>query len=726
MSLSDKLLEERRRRLETERLLELKQAQLATSHRNLDHRAQELARQLVSSRAEVETVLDENQRVRSDLDAAKEKIALVERRLWQSIETVRDGFAFYDSDLKLIMANHAFLVIFDGMEDVKSGANYMTILQALTDEGIVNVGDMTPKAWRQKMMDRIILPQPPPVILQLWNGNHIRMTDRRNVDGNLVTIGTDITTSVEKEAALRQATAMAEKANRAKSTFLAHMSHEIRTPMNGVVGMADMLSETELDDDQRLFVDTIRSSAEALLVIVNDVLDYSKIEANRLELIERPFDPEKAVQDVILLLRPSAQEKGLELILDYDLFLPQELVGDVGRIRQVLTNFMSNAIKFTECGQVLVKVMGEIDELTGETTLCIAVEDTGIGISKSEVDRIFGAYNQVENTRNLEFDGTGLGLSISQKLIELMGGHITVESQPGVGSQFSFRIPVGVQRDQTETVPNLPDGLRRVLVVDQPGTNRSVLSRQLERLGLGVLECADQNKAFDMTGPGIDLVIADQDILRGSGLEYAQAVRRSGNLVPILMLCADPEKMERHPDGGDLTAILPKPLARNTLIQSLEALGPILEAAQAQAGRMGLRKMKVLAADDNKTNRLVFAQMLKTLPLDLIYAQNGKEAVQAYEQQQIDLVFMDISMPVMDGLEATAAIRQIETGTDRRVPIIALTANVLANDTKSVFEAGLDDYLTKPMRQSALVQLLRAYQPKDTLPLDAEDQPEVG
>ena len=353
MSLANKLSEERRARLAAERLLEQKQAELQAANRKLGKHAQQLTHEIVDARAqvetvrtEVETVRNENARVKSDLNEANQKVELLERRLWHSIETIQDGFAFFDSDSRMIAANGAWLSIFDGLEAVQPGISYVEILQFCTEEGIVNIGDHTPSEWREKMLDRWQSPNPEPEVIRLWNGSYIKVFDQRGHGGDVVSLAMNITDTVRYEERLKDARAKAEAASRAKSSFLANMSHEIRTPMNGVVGMADLLKDTELTDEQLLYAETIKNSGEALLVIINDVLDYSKIEAEKLVLHSEPFDLERAVHEVIMLIQPTARDKEIDLLIDYDMFLPTQFTGDRGRIRQVITNLMGNAVKF--------------------------------------------------------------------------------------------------------------------------------------------------------------------------------------------------------------------------------------------------------------------------------------------------------------------------------------------------------------------------------------------
>ncbi len=725
MSLASKLTEERRSRLAAERMLELKQAELFAANRKLGLHAQQLTEEIVETRAEVATIRGENQRVKSDLSVANEKIAIAERRLWHSIETINDGFAFFNADNEMIMANRSYLVIFDELEIIKPGVNYITILQMLTDEGIVDTGMLKPADWRQMMTERWHQPAPEPVTIRLWNGNYIKLVDQRGPDGDMVSLGLDITATVEYEEKLKEARAVAESANRAKSAFLANMSHEIRTPMNGVVGMSHVLADTDLTDEQRLYVDTIRNSGEALLVIINDVLDYSKIEASKLELHPEPFDLEKTIQGILTLLQPSARDKGLTLLLDYDLFLPTRLIGDPGRIRQVLTNLVGNAVKFTNEGHVLVRVTGVPDEVTGTLALHLSIEDTGIGIPPDMVGHIFGEFNQVENERNRQFDGTGLGLAISQRLIGMMGGDIWVTSEEGVGSCFCFRVPL-TMTEVGGRLPNpFPATLRRVLIVDASEVNRGILLRQLEKLGLDVTACADGAGALAALGQGFDLILTDHDMPGMTGLELAEAMREAGCVTPVMLLSTNPDRARRDPRQVHVKAILQKPLQRKELFACLGSLQPqpsadVAAPSSATALPQALRPLRILAAEDNKTNQLVFRKMIKDLAVDLTFANNGEEAVALFREVMPDIVFMDISMPKMDGKQATRAIREIERKTGGHVPIVALTAHAMDGDDKSILEAGLDHYLTKPLRKPAIVAQIEAAMGDAHLPLHAE------
>lgn len=735
MSLANKLALERRGRLAAERLLELKQAELSAANRKLGLHAAALQGEIVETRAEVATVKTENERFKTELGQANQKVEIAERRLWHSVQTITDGFAFFDSDNRMIAANGSYLAIFDGHELIRPGVHYVTILQTLTDEGIVNTGNLAADDWRRLMTERWMNPEPEPITIRLWNDQYVKLVDRRGQGGDIVSLGLNITASVEYEKQLKTARAEAEAASRAKSAFLANMSHEIRTPMNGVVGMAELLGDTGLSEEQRLYVDTIKNSGEALLVIINDVLDYSKIEAEKLQLHPEPFDLERCIHEVMMLLQPSAREKNLTLLVDFDLFLPTTYIGDPGRMRQVLTNLMGNAVKFTSEGHVLVRVTGVPDVENGQAAVTIVIEDTGIGIPDDKVDHIFGEFNQVENERNRQFDGTGLGLAISQRLVGLMQGEMWVTSEDGVGSCFGFRIPLALSTEALPEHPPVPDGLRRVLVVDDVDANRTILRRQLEQIGLGVVTCANGVEAMKNL-EGIDLVLSDHNMPEMDGLELAVAMRAQGIETPIILLSSNPGFASSDPGAGHLHAILQKPVPRVDLFERLQSVGPLITREPTPGVTpMPLtpvadpepRKMRVLAAEDNKTNRLVFTKMVKDADIDLKFANNGLEAVELFQSFAPDIIFMDISMPKMDGKEATAEIRRIEGETGGHVPIIALTAHAMDGDDQGILASGIDHYLTKPLRKPEIHGKLRELCPETALaPLPDEAVLQAG
>lgn len=732
MSLADKLAQERRARLAAERLLELKQAELFSANRKLGNHARALSDEIVETRAEVATVRNENVRVKSDLTVANQKIEIAERRLWHSIETIEDGFAVFDVDNRMVTANVAYLSVFDGLDDVKPGVSYIEILQFLTEEGIVNTGSLCAADWRAMMTRRWHMPSPEPVVIEFWNKQFVKLVDKRGQGGDVVSLGLNITASVRYERELKEARINAEAANRTKSAFLANMSHEIRTPMNGVVGMADLLAETALTEEQRLYVNTVKKSGEALLVIINDVLDYSKIEAEKLVLRPVPFDLEQCVHEVLMLLQPSAREKGIDLLVDYDLFLPTEFIGDPGRIRQVLTNLIGNAVKFTSAGHVLVRVTGTPDAETGETEIHFAIEDTGIGIPEDKIGHVFGEFNQVEDDRNRQFEGTGLGLAISQRLVAMMRGSVWVESEVDVGSCFGFNLRLPTVHAASPEPTEIPTNLRHILLVDNLQANQGILQKRLEQLGLSVTCCNSGDEALARLDETVDLVLTDHNLPDMDGLNLASAIRAANHATPILLLSSNPDHAEQDPARDHLRAILQKPVTRRELLAQLHgfksAKSPPEETTQSQEIGPGSdpvadqvpRLMRVLAAEDNKTNQLVFRKMVKTLNIDLRIACNGVEAVEAFETFAPDMIFMDISMPKMDGKEATQKIRRLESETGGHVPIVALTAHAMEGDEQGILAAGLDHYLTKPLRKAAIHGKIFELCPADAEPPQAE------
>ncbi len=724
MSLVNKLAEERRARLAAERLLELKQAELFAANRKLGRHARALSEEIHETRAQVQTVQDENRRVKSDLSVAHQKVEIAERRLWHSIETIQDGFAFFDLDDRMIAANHAYLSVFDGLEEVCPGITYSRILQLLTEEGIVNIEDHRPADWRAMMQRRWEMPMPEPTVIRLWNGQYIKLIDQRGKGGDVVSLALNITETIRYQKDLKTARERAEAASRAKSSFLANMSHEIRTPMNGVVGMAELLADSALTDEQRLYVNTIKTSGEALLVIINDVLDYSKIEAQRLSLNPEPFDLERAIHEVVLLLQPGARQKNLDLLVDYDLFLPTLFVGDPGRLRQVLTNLVGNAVKFTATGHVLIRVVGMQADNSPTGQIHITVEDTGIGIAADKLQHVFGEFNQVEDANNRRFEGTGLGLAITQRLIGLMGGQIWVDSEQGKGSVFGFRLSLPVA-DSTAGDPAqvgisaAVHGLRHALVVDPHPANREILSRQLRAMGIMVTACSSGAEALDKLTDQIDLILTEHAMAAMDGLELAEALHHKGTRAPVLLLTANPGFAEQDPARPYLKGILQKPTPRRALFAALAGLCPTEAALPAPTPITAPpspqnRLMRILAAEDNMTNRLVFSRMVQHLQIDLRFAVNGREAVEICQTFQPDLIFMDISMPEMDGKQATQTIRQTEQTTGGPpVPIIAMTAHAMEGDREAILACGLDDYLSKPLRKAMLVDLVKAHCPAD-------------
>ncbi|OYX20886.1 MAG: hybrid sensor histidine kinase/response regulator [Rhodobacterales bacterium 32-66-9] len=630
-------------------------------------------------------------------------------RIWAAIDVLPDGFVLFDREERLLACNQRYREMFpDSAPLMQPGVTFEDLLRNGLKNGHVPEAAGREEVW---LADRMQHFRAADTIAEttLAGGRVILESDHVTPDGGRVGLRTDITAMRDQQAQLEAARKAAEAANRAKSAFLANMSHEIRTPMNGVVGMAELLCDTALTEEQRLFAETIRSSGEALLVIINDILDYSKIEAERLTLRPEPFDLERTIHEVTMLLQPRAREKGIDLMIDFDMFLPTRFVGDPGRLRQVLTNLIGNAVKFTEKGHVLTRVVG-IDDADGAQTLHVTVEDTGIGIAPDYLDHIFGEFNQVEDERNRKFEGTGLGLAITRRLIEHMGGAVWVDSDFGKGSSFGFRVTLPVAEDAAPV--QVPVAVKRVIAVDDQFINRTILERQLAPCGIEVTLCRSGTEVLERLAqdPAYDVVLTDHAMPEMDGVQLLDQIRVAGHTLPVMLLSSNP--MHLGTLAHDFAAILQKPILRSDLYRHLQSLTAPVAAVVEEAALIApseLRQMRVLAAEDNRTNQLVFQKMVRDMDIDLRFADNGRIAVEMQESFQPDLIFMDISMPEMDGKEAARTIR----AKGSQVPIVAVTAHAMDGDADGILAAGIDRYLTKPLRKTAIEGALSEFRPRD-------------
>jgi two-component system, sensor histidine kinase and response regulator len=661
--------------------------------------------------------------------------ALVDRRLQSAalaveesaeqarllLESVGEGFVGIDLGGRITFANPASarLLGYSVQELVGKDVNDLTARHLATPDG------------PRHGVSAESRPDDPPIEVELTrkDGSQLlveyRMTPVREHGqpaGAVVTF-LDITVRKAAEDALKQAKEAAEQANQAKSEFLANMSHEIRTPMNGVMGMAGLLLDEELTEIQRDYARTIMSSAESLLAVINDILDFSKMEAGKLEIEMGPLDLSESIQEVAELLREPAESKGIEILVRLRPGIPTRVIGDSGRVRQVITNLVGNAVKFTERGHVLVDLdVVSLDGARRKAEFVIAVHDTGMGIAPEKLENVFQKFAQVDGSSTRRFGGTGLGLTISRHLAELMGGSLTAESELGRGSTFTLKLKLSLDAPVAETRLKALEGCR-ALVVDDNAVNRRILSDQLSHWGLRCEEAVCGEEALlrlnTRADPPFDVLIVDYHMPKMNGEDLVEAVRLELGLtkVAILLLTSVRSPLTKATiENLGIAAALVKPVRPSQLKTSLtRALSDVEVDGAAEKNVVSAHpndepsgsRARVLVVEDSPVNQKITKLMLRKLGYRADLAANGIEALHMISAFDYDVVLMDCHMPEMDGYETTAAIRGLE-GPAAKVPIVAMTAAAMQGDREKALAAGMDDYICKPVQLRLLKEKLQS------------------
>ncbi|MEY4593497.1 MAG: hypothetical protein RIR18_2392 [Pseudomonadota bacterium] len=635
-----------------------------------------------------------------------------------------------DTQGKIIYANDRFCQISKYAREELLGQNHSIVKSGFHSKeffGELWSTILAGKVWHGEVKNRAKDSE------EYWvSATVVPFLDEHGMPYQFIAIRTDISARKAAEAAMAEAARAAEAASRAKSEFLANMSHEIRTPMNGIIGMTDLALDTPLNAEQREYLQIVKNSADSLLTIINDILDFSKIEAGRMDIESIPFASHSLVSETIKLLSMRAYQKGLELICDIDSNVPRSLLGDPGRIRQILTNLLGNALKFTPTGSITLRMRVDSREQQGDDeviNLHIAVQDTGIGIPVSKQRIIFEAFSQEDASTTRQYGGTGLGLTICNRLVGMMDGRMWVDSELGDGSTFHFIVCLKVDPNHTHIEPVGTEYLKnkRVLVVDDIETNRQILERQLSKYEMVVESLGSSTAALaylQTTEQKFDLLLLDVQMPDMDGFMLVKSLRNQppkAGVPPIIFLSSSGMKGDAQ-QCRDLAiaAYYAKPVLEDELIAGIQrVLSPktsITTIAHEPVEqplvtrhlvRESCRPLKVLLVEDHPVNQKLAVGLLNRWGHQSFVAADGQAGVDAFEAQTFDVILMDVQMPVMSGIEATQRIRAIESNSGKgRIPIIAMTANAMQGDREVCIDAGMDDYIAKPIKAKELQSML--------------------
>jgi two-component system sensor histidine kinase/response regulator len=663
--------------------------------------------------------------------SAQEEVARTQALLVSAIEALDVGFCMYDADDRLVICNERYRTIYASVkETLAPGTPEQDYLRALYRSPIQGIDRSLPEdEW---IADRLASRAQGGMREVLLDGCWYRLDDTHTAEGLTVSLRTDISAIKQLNQGLTLARDAAEAANRAKSEFLANMSHEIRTPLNGIVAMTELALETPLDSEQREYLQIVKSSADALLVIVNDILDFSKMEAGMMALERVAFSLQGLIGGCLKPLAVRAFEKRLELLACIAPNVPDALVGDPVRLRQILTNLVGNAIKFTEHGEVCVEVSLNGLVQGKRLTLDILVRDTGIGIPAQQQADVFDAFSQADASVTRRFGGTGLGLAIARGMAELMGGRISLTSEVGRGSRFMLTVPVALQAGPPAAAAPAGGTLQglRVLVADDNATQRDWLSQRLGAWGVAVTLADGGRSALERlntAAPPFDAVVMDAGMPDLSGFAVLQAMPASADLAGrTLMLLPANEQRSGVALCGErgVGAYLVKPVTPSDLMDGLQRVlasgvddEPDAAADDHAAPRpVSEPTLDILLVEDNPVNQKVALRVLEQMGHRVSLATNGAEAVRATGERPYQIVLMDVQMPVMDGLDATRAIRRREEQTHLHQKILAMTANAMQGDRERCLQAGMDGYVSKPVdRQGLMAEIKRVLDSQGTV-----------